>query len=114
MRRIAAPPSPAMPTTAMPATSAPPNPESVGGSCRGVVRSEYVGSGVGDSSGASDGERVGVGVADGSRVGDAEGRDEDSEAVGAAVDVADVAGATAAVVVPAGSGVRVASGVRVG
>ena len=120
MRRIAAPPSPAMPTTAMPATSAPPNPESDGGSCSGAVRSEYVGSGVGDAAAIPDGEVVGVGVTGGADVGDVEGREEDSEAAGAGVDDADGAGTAASVAVSpdAGacvfSGVRVASGVRVG
>ena len=118
MRRIAAPPSPAMPTTAMPATSAPPNPESAGGSCRGVVRSEYVGSGVGDAAALSDGEDVGVGVTGVADVGDAEGRDEDSAAWG--VDDGDGTGTAASVVVSPGSGAcvvsgtDVASGVRVG
>lgn len=46
MRRIAAPPSPAIPATAMPATSAPPEPPSLGDSSSGAVSKEYVGLGV--------------------------------------------------------------------
>ena len=99
---MAAPPSPAIPMTAMPAMIAPPEPESEGGSARGVVRREYVGSGVGGAAAMSGDAVVSVGVAEGSGGGNAEVRGLVGDAL-AAVAVAEApALAGAAVGVDAG------------